>query len=412
MLIKCPECDLQVSDRAISCPHCGYPLKEQPKPVKKSSRKRRRLPNGFGQISELKGRNLRKPFRAMVTVGKTPQGKPICKMLKPESFFKTYNDAYAALEAYNRNPYDLDKSITMTELFEKWKEYYIQSGGKLRSLQSTSYAWPYCHSIADMKVKDIRSRHVLGCMKSGSIIVNGVEKEATPNTKKRIKTLLNGMLDYALQYDLVERNYSRDVNLPISIQHELAEEEEHHIPFTNEEFSKIWENLNVVKNIDLLLIQCYSGWRPQEIGLIEMEDVDLNNWTYRGGMKTDAGVNRLVPIHSAIREFVQRRYDEALSINSKYLFNYQKRNGDYDKLTYGRYRTIFYEIMKFLDLNPEHKPHDGRVHFVTMAKEAEMNEYAIKYIVGHDISDITERVYTYRSVEWLQSEIEKIEKIQ
>ena len=25
-LIKCPECDLQVSDKAISCPHCGYPL--------------------------------------------------------------------------------------------------------------------------------------------------------------------------------------------------------------------------------------------------------------------------------------------------------------------------------------------------------------------------------------------------
>ena len=73
MLIKCPECDLQVSDRAFACPHCGYPLKEQPKPVRKSSRKRRRLPNGFGQISELKGRNLRKPFRAMVTVGKTPR---------------------------------------------------------------------------------------------------------------------------------------------------------------------------------------------------------------------------------------------------------------------------------------------------------------------------------------------------
>ena len=27
MLIKCPECKLQVSDKAITCPHCGYPLK-------------------------------------------------------------------------------------------------------------------------------------------------------------------------------------------------------------------------------------------------------------------------------------------------------------------------------------------------------------------------------------------------
>ena len=49
MLIQCPECDLQVSDKANTCPHCGYPLKPDAKP--KSSRKpnkRRRLPNGFG----------------------------------------------------------------------------------------------------------------------------------------------------------------------------------------------------------------------------------------------------------------------------------------------------------------------------------------------------------------------------
>ena len=92
MLIQCPECDLQVSDKANTCPHCGYPLKPDAKP--KSSRKpnkRRRLPNGFGQISEIKGRNLRNPFRAMVTVGKDKNGKPICKPLKPESYFPTYN---------------------------------------------------------------------------------------------------------------------------------------------------------------------------------------------------------------------------------------------------------------------------------------------------------------------------------
>ncbi|WP_366525888.1 zinc-ribbon domain-containing protein, partial [uncultured Parasutterella sp.] len=26
MLIKCPECELQVSDKAATCPHCGYPM--------------------------------------------------------------------------------------------------------------------------------------------------------------------------------------------------------------------------------------------------------------------------------------------------------------------------------------------------------------------------------------------------
>jgi len=25
-LIKCPECSLDISDKAIACPHCGYPF--------------------------------------------------------------------------------------------------------------------------------------------------------------------------------------------------------------------------------------------------------------------------------------------------------------------------------------------------------------------------------------------------
>ena len=61
-----------------------------------------------------------------------------------------------------------------------------------------------------------------------------------------------------------------------------------------------------------------------------------------------------------------------------------------------------------LHLNPDHRPHDGRKHFVTMAKKYGVDEYAIKYIVGHVISDITEKVYTQREFSWLQEEIAKI----
>ena len=48
------------------------------------------------------------------------------------------------------------------------------------------------------------------------------------------------------------------------------------------------------------------------------------------------------------------------------------------------------------------------MHFVTLAKKAEMDEYALKRIVGHKIDDLTERVYTRRTVEWLISELDKI----
>ena len=29
-LISCPECSHEVSDQAVACPHCGYPLREKP----------------------------------------------------------------------------------------------------------------------------------------------------------------------------------------------------------------------------------------------------------------------------------------------------------------------------------------------------------------------------------------------
>lgn len=66
------------------------------------------------------------------------------------------------------------------------------------------------------------------------------------------------------------------------------------------------------------------------------------------------------------------------------------------------------EVVPLLSLNPAHKGHDGRVTFVTRAKNAKLDEYAIKRLVGHHIDDLTERVYTERSVAWLKSELEKI----
>jgi len=48
--------------------------------------------------------------------------------------------------------------------------------------------------------------------------------------------------------------------------------------------------------------------------------------------------------------------------------------------------------MSTLQLNPDHRPHDARKTFVTLAKEYNMDEYAIKRIVGHKVKDITEAV--------------------
>lgn len=409
MLTQCPECELPVSDKANACPHCGYPLKPSEKQKRpRKSNKRRRLPNGFGQISEIKNRNLRNPFRAMVTIGKTPEGKPICKPLKPESYFATYNDAYAALVEYNKNPYDLEPSITMQELYDKWLPEYEKT---VKSTKSATSAWAYCSGVYKMRVMDIRARHVKGCMEEGVAIIRGKEQHPSATMKNQIKSLFNMMLDYALEYELVDRNYSRTFNLTEETVKEIQSVKKEHIAFTDEEMDLLWANVSSKQGIDIMLIQCYSGWRPQELGLLELKDVDLENWTFRGGMKTDAGENRVVPIHSRIQDLVLRKYQEAEALGSPYLLNWtdpNNRNKKNLKLTYARYQKALERIRDELKLNPNHRPHDGRTHFVTMAKRYGVDEYAIKYMVGHKISDITEKVYTRREFAWLREEIEKI----
>ena len=409
MLTQCPECELPVSDKATACPHCGYPMKPSEKQKKpRKSNKRRRLPNGFGQISEIKNRNLRNPFRAMVTVGKTPDGKPICKPLKPEAYFATYNDAYAALVEYNKNPYDLEPSITMQELYDKWLPEYEKT---VKSTKSATSAWAYCSGVYKMRVMDIRARHVKGCMEEGVAVIRGKEQHPTATMKNQIKSLFNLMLDYALEYELVDRNYSRTFNLTEETVKEIQSVKKEHIAFADEEMDLLWANITNKRGIDILLIQCYSGWRPQELGLLELKDVDLENWTFQGGMKTDASENRIVPIHSRIQDLVLQKYQEAEALGSPYLLNWadtNNRNRKNLKLTYARYQKAFERIRDELKLNPNHRPHDGRTHFVTMAKRYGVDEYAIKYMVGHKISDITEKVYTRREFAWLREEIEKI----
>lgn len=410
MLIKCPECDLQVSDKALSCPHCGYPLTGENKPrLKYNKKKRMRLPNGFGQISEIKGKNLRKPFRAMVTVGKSPTGKPICKPLKPEAYFETYNDAYAALVEYNRNPYDLESSITMKELYERWSEGHFKTINE-RSAGAIDVSWSYCTSIYDLRVKEIRIRHLKGCMEEGVAVIKGVEYKATPRMQHRIKSLFNMLFDYAVEYELTDRNIARSFSVSTEVQKDIKTTKSGHMIYSEEEMQRLWDNAEKKEYIDVLLVQCYSGWRPQELCNLELKNVDIENWTFLGGLKTDAGRNRIVPIHTKIRPIVIRNYERAKALGSEYLFNGYDSNYKKDELqiNYNRLRYAYDKLKVELNLDPNHKLHDGRKHFTSMAKKYNVDEYAIKYMIGHTITDLTERVYTQREIEWLATEIEKI----
>lgn len=413
-LIKCPECELQVSDKALSCPHCGYPMKTAPKKNYHKPTKRMKLPNGFGSIMERKGRNLREPFYVRICVGKDPFGKPVLRPLKPKASFLTYNEAYQALVDYNRNPYDLEDDITVAELYEKWTDSYFKALTSENSKRTITSAWAYCSSVYSMRAKDVRARHIKGCMEEGyRIETKGKNKGdkifPSAGTKSRIKSLFNLMFDYALEYEIVDRNYARTFEISSDIIKEKEAATRGHIIFSDSEMNTLWENVDKIKYVDWILIQCYTGWRPQELATLRLDEVNLDQWYMRAGMKTEAGKQRVVPVHHRIQPLVQKNFDFAVSIGSEYLFNDkgQTHAGSW-KLTYDKYANRFEKVIKDLNLNPEHRPHDPRMTFITMAKKAKIADAAIKKMVGHKIEDITEATYTDRDIEWLRSDIEKL----
>ena len=66
--------------------------------------------------------------------------------------------------------------------------------------------------------------------------------------------------------------------------------------------------------------------------------------------------------------------------------------------------------MNALHFRTEITPHYTRHTFITKAKsrEVNMNEYVLKIIVGHDVGDLTEHVYTHRELNDLKEEMDKI----
>lgn len=411
-LITCPECTLPVSDKALSCPHCGYPLAATAKKKPSASRKRKRLPNGFGSITERKDKYLRNPFWARVCVGKTEEGRPILKSLKPQAFFKTYNEAYAALFEYNKNPYDLDDDILLKELYEKWSGQYFENLKSDSSARTITAAWAYCSALYDIRVKDIRPRHIKWVMENGEVTIQrgkkkGEKQKASAGTKARIKSMFNLLLDYAQENEYVTTNYARLFEVSKDIIIEKSKATRSHMVFQDAEIETLWKGVGTIKYADLVLIQCYSGLRPQELGLITLDNVHLDENYMIGGMKTAAGTSRIIPIHPKIKPFVEKYLDEARELKSDYLINASDSiNGL--KMTYDKYAHRFDAVIEVLHLNSEHRPHDPRTTFVTMAKKAGVDEYVLKMVIGHQITDVTEKYYTKRNIEWLFEEIKKI----
>lgn len=371
---------------------------------RKSKAKHPKLPNGFGRITEIKGRNLRNPFRAMVTVGKNEEGRPIGKIL---GYYESWYAAYDALREYHENPYELKKdNLTMEELYQKWSESHFKELTDITSIRSIKSAWSYVTptfrkqkivAVTPQAMKDFITTNAQRKDKDGKTIM------ASINTQSRIKSIFNLMYDYAVLSKVIEYNPARQFSIK-GIQKKIERKRKDKNPITKDHEDILWQDIEFGYT-RMVLINIYTGWRPEEMLELEKKNIDLNNMTMTGGMKTDSGYNRTIPIHPKILPLVEYYYN--LSEGDMLFYDYSKSKPS--KMTYDKYRGRFNKILVRHGWEELYTPSCPRHTFSTNAKKEHMDDFARKKIMGHIITDITDKHYTHLDMnEYLMEEIKKI----
>ena len=170
----------------------------------------------------------------------------------------------------------------------------------------------------------------------------------------------------------------------------------HHKAFTDEELQILWANKDD-ETVRMILVMCYSGFRISEY-VEKTFEVHLEDPVpyFKGGMKTEAGKSRIVPIHSSILPLVRE-------MNAK-----EKGVVFFSGKSTVQFRRDMKAVLEKLGL-PVYTPHSTRHTFSRLCESYEVREADRKRMLGHSLkSDITNGVYGHRSVEELKREIEKI----
>ena len=342
-----------------------------------------KLPNNYGSIYKVKEKR-RKQYIVRITTGWDDDGKQLKKTL---GYVKTYSDGLQMLADYHNSPYDLNYKDVTFEMV--WKDVLIDinkaieegkmSESNLKGLTSTynNHLQPlYKVKIFDLKYKQMQN--VIDSIKLGY------------TTKGYAKTICKKIFDKAIDiYELPIKNPTDKLKIGTKTKSDK------HKPFKIEEINKLWkfkEN-DIVK---IFLINLYGGERPNEIFTAEKANIFLDDNYFKSGSKTEAGKDRIIPIHPDIKPI----FEEFCERDSQYPFQ-----TIFDDFNYNKFSRESKKIMA--ELNFEHTPYDCRHTFITRMDKLGARDKLVKQIVGHSISDITE-TYTHRDVEDLFNEIKKL----
>ncbi len=343
-------------------------------------RKKMKRANGTGSVYKLSGRR-RKPWIARVTIGKI-EDKQIYQTI---GYYETETDGKLALDMHHINPVPPKADITLKELHDEWSKLKYDTVGKTTS-DNYKLGWNYISILGKSKFTDLRTFHFQ------KIINEAYKAKKSKSTLEKIKVVIYMLYGYAMENDIINKNYAQFIKLPSFDKKEKS-------IFTDMEIKKLEKNKDV-EWVDTILILIYSGMRISEMLNLTKFNVDLENGFITGGVKTDAGKNRIIPIHPKIYPHIKKWYDK----DSQYLIHNKKG----EKLSPRAYREGRYypalEKLKITKLNP----HCCRHTFASLLDRSGANKKAMQELIGHSNYAFTEDTYIHKNKEELKEAINMI----
>ena len=174
-------------------------------------------------------------------------------------WYRTREEAEIALAEYNKNPYNLENTVTFQELYNQWSKKHFP---EISVVAANGYknSMRYCQNLYNIKVPNIR------IMQLQEII------DSCPrySIRKSLRVFFNMIYKFAVKSQIVGPEYNK---LSLEIGKEVKVHEKK--PFTDEEVKKLWDNVGRIPYIDTVLMLCYSGMRIQEMLNIETSNIHL-----------------------------------------------------------------------------------------------------------------------------------------
>lgn len=409
--------------------------------------------NGMGSVVYL-GNGRYQPWTARITVGKDISGIPIYydidsfeneldALVFLENYHKNPTPLYIKESKYNRivtfpqNPYPLipvkdpkmeivekvkKDNYTFKQLYEEFKKVKMltkeeeQQEKKYHTRpKNKPFGRHYCRSLVtafhnstdlyDRVYKDLRASDFNQALKES--------KKGADSQRQMVNLYLN--LDkFALEEDIIDKGYAQFIPT-ISTKKEIKKAKNKTIEkerlFTYDQIDYLWNlkprsngrqnELQQQREIfirDFWLMLLYSGMRADELLSVYTDNIFLKNNYLIGGLKTEAGINREIPIHPKVKHLYEKYYNP----NNEFLFT--QPNGN--KIDYDYY--LYHYRHNFRDLHPElsgHTAHDARHTLRNELRKLNVKDIIINSIVGHSNDDVGEDIYSHVSVE------EKLEAI-